>query len=176
MRAEKGVKMNSSVTLTSQEASVVAAGFMMLLAVFAVYVVLLIIARWRIFTKAGEKGWKSIIPIYSDYVQWKIAWNKTGLFWVALLLVVAGYIVGYSCGLFVTNSSGEIVTTGSGGMMGIVSIVLFAAGGILNLVAAYKLFVSFGHGAGWFVGYIFLSSIMLLILGLGSSQYRGPQD
>lgn len=24
-----------------------------------------VVAAWRIFTKAGEAGWKSIIPIYS---------------------------------------------------------------------------------------------------------------
>lgn len=29
--------------------------------------IIAIIARWRVFTKAGEAGWKSIIPIYSDY-------------------------------------------------------------------------------------------------------------
>ena len=28
--------------------------------------VLTVIARWKIFTKAGEAGWKSIIPIYSE--------------------------------------------------------------------------------------------------------------
>ena len=30
--------------------------------------VLLIIAYWKMFTKAGEPGWKSIIPIYNRYI------------------------------------------------------------------------------------------------------------
>ena len=34
---------------------------------------LLVIAKWKIFTKAGEAGWKSIIPLYSEYIFVKIA-------------------------------------------------------------------------------------------------------
>ena len=32
-----------------------------------VWWILQIIANWNIFTKAGEAGWKSLIPIYGDY-------------------------------------------------------------------------------------------------------------
>ena len=35
--------------------------------------VLTIIANWKIFTKAGEKGWKSLIPIYGTVVLFRIA-------------------------------------------------------------------------------------------------------
>ncbi len=35
--------------------------------------VITIIAEWRIFTKAGEAGWKSLIPIYNAVVLFKIA-------------------------------------------------------------------------------------------------------
>lgn len=35
--------------------------------------VLTIIANWKIFTKAGEKGWKSLIPIYNTVTLFKIA-------------------------------------------------------------------------------------------------------
>ena len=31
-----------------------------------------IIGRWKIYKKAGEEGWKSLIPIYSDYTMYKI--------------------------------------------------------------------------------------------------------
>ncbi len=34
--------------------------------------VLMIVAEWKIFTKAGEAGWKSIIPIYNLIVLYKI--------------------------------------------------------------------------------------------------------
>ena len=49
-------------------------GGMYLMIAFAWWL-LQIIANWRIFTKAGEAGWKSIIPIYGDYISYKIAWQ-----------------------------------------------------------------------------------------------------
>ena len=36
-----------------------------LVIILAIYVVQ-IIAMWKLFNKAGEKGWKSIIPIYNS--------------------------------------------------------------------------------------------------------------
>ena len=66
-----------------------------ILIALAVLLVLTIVARWKIFTKAGEAGWKSIIPILGDYTQWKIAWRKTGLFWVMFILIIAGLCLLY---------------------------------------------------------------------------------
>ena len=51
-------------------------GFGILL--FFIAVVLLIIyilAYWMIFNKAGEPGWKALIPIYSTYTEYKLVWN-----------------------------------------------------------------------------------------------------
>ena len=50
----------------------------------AVYV-LLVIANWKIFTKAGEAGWKSIIPFYNLYIFCKIV---DGNGWKFLLLLI----------------------------------------------------------------------------------------
>ena len=37
-----------------------------------IIMILQIVAMWKIFTKAGEEGWKSIIPIYNTIVLFKI--------------------------------------------------------------------------------------------------------
>jgi hypothetical protein len=47
--------------------------------------VLWIVANWMIFQKAGQAGWKSIIPIYSTVVQLRIV-GQSG--WLALLLLL----------------------------------------------------------------------------------------
>lgn len=47
--------------------------------------VLLIIAMWKIFEKAGEAGWKAVIPLYNIYMLCKIA---DGSGWKALLLLI----------------------------------------------------------------------------------------
>ncbi len=38
--------------------------------------ILLIVALWKIFEKAGQPGWASIIPFYNVYVLFEIAWGS----------------------------------------------------------------------------------------------------
>lgn|SRR5574344_1518591 len=47
--------------------------------------VVAILAMWKIFTKAGEAGWKSIIPVYNAIVLFKIAGLSP---WLILLELV----------------------------------------------------------------------------------------
>lgn len=63
----------SASTVASAGVGVVA-GFMLffLCSVVLVWVVLTVIAKWKIFVKAGKDGWKSLIPIYSEYTLLEI--------------------------------------------------------------------------------------------------------
>jgi len=47
--------------------------------------VILIAAMWKIFEKAGQEGWKAIIPLYNFYVLLKIV-GKPG-WWLLLCLI-----------------------------------------------------------------------------------------
>ena len=49
------------------------------------FVVFMIVARWKIFTKAGEPGWACLVPIYDTCVFLKIAGKP--MWWVLLLFV-----------------------------------------------------------------------------------------
>lgn len=129
---------------------------------YVVLLVLTIIAMWRIFTKAGEAGWKSLIPLYNVYILFKIAgrnfWKYLG---IAVLLGVVDGIIGS-----VTNSILAIVLS--------VVMIILAVWIIIEVVKVnHGLSIKFGHGAGFTVGLIFLNTIFMLILGLGSSQYQG---
>ncbi len=127
-----------------------------------VWYVLQIVANWRIFTKAGEKGWKSIIPIYNTYVSFKIAW-KPAFFWLSLLAVAASGV----CGAL-------LPTAGSGAVTAL-TVIMYAAmvlGIVLYVGLNHNLSKSFGHGVGFTLGLIFLNPIFLLILGLGGSEYQ----
>ena len=42
--------------------------------------VLLIIAMWKIFVKAGKPGWAYLIPFYNTYCLYDIAWGNGWLF------------------------------------------------------------------------------------------------
>lgn len=59
-------------------------------------VILLIASLWKIFAKAGQPGWASLIPIYNAYILTKIV-GRPG-WWVLLLLIpfvnfIAGIIL-----------------------------------------------------------------------------------
>ena len=140
--------------------------------------ILWIISFWRLFSKAGEKGWKAIIPIYNMYIMYKLFWKKM-IFVVMLILYVAAFIgvcmmmYGMTVSLYSYAYYGG--TEGAGVMMA--GILILAASGIasfvLQIIFYSKLSASFGHGAGFTVGLVFLSVIFLMILAFGSSQYIG---
>ena len=53
-----------------------------------IIVILTIVANWKIFTKAGEAGWKCLIPIYNLVILFKIVGISPWL----ILVYLAGWI------------------------------------------------------------------------------------
>lgn len=140
--------------------SMMVLGGMYLFIAFAWWI-LQIIANWRIFTKAGEAGWKSIIPVYSDYVSYKIAW-QTKFFWLSMVLGIVA-----SCVEEFANPNGDNVL-----LLVIVAAIRIVVG-IIGILYSVKLAKAFGRGIGFAVGLIFLSPIFMLILGFGDNRYYG---
>lgn len=67
------------------------AALVVLLVLFAVAIVV-IIGWWKMFEKAGEPGWKAIIPIYNLVVLLKIVGRP--VWWILLLLIpCVGFVV-----------------------------------------------------------------------------------
>jgi len=52
---------------------------------YIAFIVAYLVAGWVVFTKAGQEGWKSLIPIYNLYVLLKIV-GRPG-WWLLLFLV-----------------------------------------------------------------------------------------
>ena len=50
-----------------------------------VFYVLVVIADWKIFEKAGEAGWLSLIPVVNAYIMFKIVYGSG---WKFLLILV----------------------------------------------------------------------------------------
>ena len=50
--------------------------------------VLGIIVMWKIFSKAGEAGWKSLIPFYNTYTEFKLFWAGCNPLLMTILLLV----------------------------------------------------------------------------------------
>ena len=124
-----------------------------------VWWILQIIANWNIFTKAGEAWWKSLIPIYGDYVSYKIAW-QTSYFWLNFIL---GILLSYVSNANLNESM----------FLSLIVILLKIALTVINIMYCVKLARAFGRGIGFAIGLILLQPIFLLILGFGSDQYYG---
>ncbi len=60
--------------------------------------ILVIIAKWRIFEKAGQPGWTSIIPYINFFIMLKIV--SKPLWWIIWMFVPIANIV---VGIWVTN-------------------------------------------------------------------------
>ena len=123
------------------------------------FYILLVIASWKIFKKAGIASWKSIIPVVNVYYLFKLSWNgKMG--WVYILLaLVAGITASY-----IDSSIAMAVIACIATLVGIVIHIMFCA----------RLSQAFGHRTGWTLGLLFLESIFTLMLGFGKSEYKGP--
>src|SRR5438552_8548437 len=81
---------------------------------------LLIVAMWKVFTKAGQPGWASIIPIYNLYIWCKIV-GRPGWWIILLLISFVNIIVGIILCIDMAKSFGKGVGFGIGlALLGII--------------------------------------------------------
>lgn len=107
-------------------------------------VVLQIIGMWKVFKKAGEKGWKSIIPFYNLAILYKISG-------------MSPYLVFVYIGLFI-----PVVNFFAG-----IAIAIIGLYQKINLMKAFK------ASTGLTVAMLIVPFITYLILGFGKSEYFG---
>jgi len=58
---------------------------MAFLLTYLLVILLIIVARWKMFEKAGEEGWSCLIPIYGTLVMLRII-GKPG-WWLLMMLI-----------------------------------------------------------------------------------------
>ncbi len=75
----------------SYESTIMAAMGIYVVVILAI-AVFAIVCMWKIFTKAGQPGWASIIPFYNYYVLFEIAWGN-GLLFLLMLIPVANFVI-----------------------------------------------------------------------------------
>lgn len=149
-------------TLTNQEALVTGGILGAILGFSAVFIiawlVLQIIADWKIFTKAGEAGWKSIIPVYNYYTEYKLCWNGA----YGLVFAIASYV-----GNVISNSNNPA------NWQIALNLVLCVVMIVLHLMESLKLAKAFGKGTGFGIFLFILGPIARIVLGFGSAEYQG---
>lgn len=128
--------------------SVSGAGVATIASMFATYgilvlavAVLTIVANWKIFSKAGEKGWKSLIPIYNSVILYKISGLSPWLLllYLTAFIPVVGGIITFVLSVVVAVKLGQAFGKSGGFIVGLVLL-----GPIFQLIL--------GFGSSQYVG------------------------
>lgn len=76
---------SASAELTPEQQAAMGAAAGVIGIVYLVFIALMVVCMWKVFTKAGEPGWASIVPIYNIVVLLKISGKP---WWWLLLLFI----------------------------------------------------------------------------------------
>lgn len=124
-------------------------GIFVLLAI--IVCIFTVIGQWKMFQKAGEKGWKALIPIYNVYTLCQL----TGVnpWWIVIV-----FVGGILSGLFAPLS-----------MIGSLASLYFS---VLLAVSTAR---SYQKEDAYAIGILFFPPIFYMILGLGKNEYLGKK-
>ena len=68
--------------------------------------VLIIVATWKVFEKAGKPGWAAIVPFYNQYVLFEITWGD-GWRFLLMLIPIYNIVVAVQTNLRVARAFGK---------------------------------------------------------------------
>ena len=135
--------------------------FMVVIIIISLVIAILkLIGTWKMLTKAGESGWKSLIPFYNQWTLCKVAGISP--YWVLEIIVVS---------MINTVLNGIL---GSNVISGILSLIVYANTIYFWVILSISLAKSFGKDTGFGVATVFFSFITYPMMGMGSATYVGP--
>ena len=101
-------------------------GGLLMFAIYLALIVLSIAAMWKLFEKAGEAGWKSIIPIYNAYILFKLA-GRNGWGILLMLIPIVNIVIWIMVAIDLAKHFGKSTA------FGVLGLVLFPFVGYLML-------------------------------------------
>lgn len=135
--------------------------FMVVIIIISLVIAILkLIGTWKMLTKAGESGWKSLIPFYNQWTLCKVAGISP--YWVLEIIVVS---------MINTVLNGIL---GSNVISVILSLIVYANTIYFLVILSISLAKSFGKDIGFGVATVFFSFITYPMMGMGSATYVGP--
>ena len=122
----------------------------------------LVVAEWKILEKAGEKGWKALIPFYSAFIAHHIIGMSHAWFIIDMVLWV--------CEMFI-----EEYNLGTH----LFSHIFFAFTAVFTIVSEIihinKLCNVFRKGRGFKIGTFCVPEVFLLIIAFSKAEYHKPE-
>ena len=123
----------------------------------AVFILLGVIGRWRLLSKAGRPGWHSLIPILNIYQEYNICWKG----WLGLV------------SLLCTAAAGSVMQLGRTNGIFILMAILGIAGFVLHVMESLRLAKAYGKGTGTGILLVIFRNLGRFFLGIGKAQYQG---
>lgn len=95
--------------------------FAFILLVSLVVWIVEVVSTWKLFVKAGQPGWASIIPIYNIYVLFQITWGQ-GFRFLLLLIPIYNIILTIQTSIKLAKAFGK--STGFGIGLAFLTIIM----------------------------------------------------
>lgn len=119
--------------------------------------VFMIIANFKLYKKAGEEGWKCLIPYYNTWTECTFLGINTNWVWI---LLGSSFVLGFLDGLLDTT---------------LFSYVSYAITLYFNVLRSVSMAQSFGKDTGFGMGILFLPIVFIPMLAFGKAEYVGPR-
>lgn len=133
--------------------------------------VIMAFGYWRMFEKAGEKGWKSLIPVYNMYIAYTISWEKGKS---AFFAVVALWFASFA---FLLALASTAVTSPEWYIAGVTSFMTAAFACIIHALFCFKQAMSFDRGGGYAILAFFFYPFMMVYYGMSyKAIYYAPVE
>lgn len=105
--------------------------------IWAGITVFMVASVWKVFAKAGEPGWASIIPIYNTYILLKIA-GKPGWWLILMLVPLVNVVVAVMASIAMAERFGRSQAFGVGlAFLGFIFYPILGFGGSKYMQEAY---------------------------------------
>lgn len=130
-----------------------------------------IAGRWRMFGKAGLRGWFALVPVWSDLCAFRVAEAGRGLAVAWLASWLGGFLLS-SAGMGIADQSASagLGVPLSADILLTLSLACAAAACFLALIREFKLSKAFGHGIGMWLALVLVPPVGNMVLGFGPSE------
>ena len=112
--------------------------------------ILYVVGKWTVFSRMGERGWKSLVPVYDVFVLYAVS-GSMALF--PLLVVCLGAFA------FLASSSEQVLLA--------IQWVPLAVAFVPHAIQCVRLARIFRRGRAFSVGLVLLTPFFLAAMGLG---------
>ncbi len=93
---------------------------------YLIFIVVMAVAGWKIFEKAGKPGWAALVPIYNMVVFLEIVGKP--IWWIILMMIpLVGVVIGFLLSISLAERFGKGAGYGVGiALLGIVFLPMLA--------------------------------------------------